>query len=154
MTIETELVTTLRLDIGTRIDVGVNQHGLHRRIAPIEGGEFDGPKLSGTVVPGGADWSVQRADRVSEHSASYVLRTHDGAFITIHNSGYLRLRYEQSHLDIRGDADKISSWYFRLTPRFEVADPRYRWLTSSIFVADARNTGSIDRSEITIFQVL
>jgi hypothetical protein len=41
------------------IDVGApHGAGVIRSIANIVGGTFKGPKLSGTVLPGGADWAT------------------------------------------------------------------------------------------------
>ena len=66
------------LDLG---DVGKGR----RRIVPISGGEFSGPVLRGTVLPGGADWQIMRSDGVAELEARYTLRTDDGALIDVRN---------------------------------------------------------------------
>jgi len=36
--------------------------GGNRRIGLVAGGTFEGPKLRGTVLPGGADWIIVRPD--------------------------------------------------------------------------------------------
>jgi len=36
-------------------DVGVSPAG-HRRFVKVTGGAFSGPRLRGTVLPGGGDW--------------------------------------------------------------------------------------------------
>ena len=56
------------LDLG---DVGKGG----RRIIPVTGGEFSGPKIRATVIPGGADWQVCGDDGVAELEARYTLRT-------------------------------------------------------------------------------
>jgi len=56
-----------------------------RRIVPIVGGEFSGPRMRGKVLPGGADWQILRNDGVSELEARYTLRTDDGALIHVRN---------------------------------------------------------------------
>jgi len=33
-----------------------------RRVAVVEGGSFEGPKLKGTVLRGGSDWILARPD--------------------------------------------------------------------------------------------
>jgi hypothetical protein len=43
-----------------------------RRIIAITGGRFVGERLSGRVLPGGADWQVIRADGVAELDARYT----------------------------------------------------------------------------------
>src|SRR5437667_11349096 len=42
-------------------DVGVTPSG-HRRFVHVTGGTFEGPRMRGTVLPGGGDWLVGRAD--------------------------------------------------------------------------------------------
>jgi hypothetical protein len=59
-----------------------------RRIIGITGGRFSGAKLSGRVLPGGADWQVIRADGVADLDARYTLETDDGALIYVRNRGY------------------------------------------------------------------
>ena len=46
-----------------------------RRIIGITGGRFSGERLSGRVLPGGADWQVIRADGVADLDARYTLET-------------------------------------------------------------------------------
>jgi hypothetical protein len=59
-----------------------------RRIIGITGGRFSGARLSGRVLPGGADWQVIRADGVADLDARYTLETDDGALIYVRNNGY------------------------------------------------------------------
>ena len=59
-----------------------------RRIIAITGGRFVGERLSGRVLPGGADWQVIRADGVAELDARYTLETGDGALIYVRNRGF------------------------------------------------------------------
>jgi hypothetical protein len=51
-------------------------------------GSFAGERLSGRVLPGGADWQVIRADGVADLDARYALETTDGALIYVRNRGY------------------------------------------------------------------
>src|SRR5665647_1538799 len=81
-----QLLYTSRIDIAPLLDVGKTPHG-HRRIINILGGAFSGPRLSGRVLPGGADWQVVRSDGIVEVSARYTLETGDGALIYISNWG-------------------------------------------------------------------
>ena len=60
-----------------------------RRIFPIVGGRVLGPRLSGTVLPVGADWSVVRPDGVTELYARYAIRTDDGDIIDVINAGLM-----------------------------------------------------------------
>src|SRR3954466_9391614 len=59
-----------------------------RRIIPITGGSFQGERLSGRVLPGGADWQIVRTDGVAQLETRYTLETGDGALIYVRNDGY------------------------------------------------------------------
>ena len=52
-------------------DLGDTPQG-RRRIIGITGGRFSGERLSGRVLPGGADWQVIRADGVADLDARYA----------------------------------------------------------------------------------
>ena len=72
------LVTDLSAKVGPPVDVGATPNGV-RRIVPILGGEVSGPRLNGTVMPGGVDYQVWRKDDVTEIHARYVIETATGA---------------------------------------------------------------------------
>ncbi|MFZ4111102.1 MAG: DUF3237 family protein, partial [Polymorphobacter sp.] len=46
---------TLEVDFAGMLSIGPVPAG-RRRIAPVTGGRFSGPRLAGSVLPGGADW--------------------------------------------------------------------------------------------------
>jgi hypothetical protein len=56
-----------------------------RRIVPINGGRFAGPRIRGRVLPGGADRQLLRRDGVKRLEALYELEAEDGAVITVLN---------------------------------------------------------------------
>src|SRR6185503_7853380 len=68
-------------------ELGDTPHG-RRRIIPITGGGFRGERLSGRVLPGGADWQLIRPDGVAQLEARYTLETADGVLIYVRNDGY------------------------------------------------------------------
>ncbi|MBN8494897.1 MAG: DUF3237 domain-containing protein [Burkholderiales bacterium] len=74
--------------IDERADLGHGPLG-ERFIVPITGGCFWGgpehPQLHGSVLPGGADRQLLRADGVKELDALYELQVHDGSVLTVHN---------------------------------------------------------------------
>jgi Protein of unknown function (DUF3237) len=72
------------VDVGERRDLGDSPLG-HRYLIDIVGGSFQGPRLQGKVLPGGADRQLWRKDGVRELDALYELQTDDGAIITVHN---------------------------------------------------------------------
>lgn len=59
--------------------------GVGKRIFPILGGTVQGPKLSGTVLAGGADWQSVAADGTAYVCARYVLQADDGTLICVTN---------------------------------------------------------------------
>jgi Protein of unknown function (DUF3237) len=57
--LRSELLFTLVGCVLPTQDVGRVPLG-QRRIVPVEGGEFDGPKLRGIILPGGSDCMLMR----------------------------------------------------------------------------------------------
>jgi hypothetical protein len=66
------------------IKIGESKHGT-RRVIPITGGTFEGPKIKGEVLPGGEDWQLVRPDGDIEFDARYLLKTDDGVIIQVIN---------------------------------------------------------------------
>ena len=122
-----------------------------RRIIGITGGRFSGERLSGRVLPGGADWQVIRADGVAELDARYTLETHDGALIYVRNRGYRHGPEEVLRRIAAGENVDPSQYYMRTTPLFETGDGRYAWLNRIVCVATgARRPAAV---ELEVFEV-
>jgi hypothetical protein len=116
-----------------------------RRIIPITGGTFRGERLSGRVLPGGADWQVIRADGVAELDARYTLETQDQALIYVRNFGYRHGPAEVIKRLAAGEAVDPLLYYMRTTPRFETGAERYQWLNRIICVATgARRAAAVE----------
>src|SRR5215470_7291519 len=49
-----------------------------RRVAVVEGGSFEGPKLKGTILKGGSDWLIIRPDGALQLDVRLTLKTNDG----------------------------------------------------------------------------
>jgi hypothetical protein len=97
-----------------------------RLIIPITGGTFEGPGdgegIKGTVVPGGWDWQLRRADGCTEVEADYFLETDDGVLINVVNKGAI--------CPGEGGARRP----VRTHPVFEPPLGKYQWLGQSAFV--------------------
>ena len=119
---------------GKMQELGMTPKGL-RRIIPILGGHFSGPEIRGEVVPGGYDWQLLRSDGVAEIEARYLLRTNDGALLTIVNTGLRHGPKEVMDRMARGEYVDPEHYYFRSVPVFETASEKYHWLTTHVFVA-------------------
>jgi hypothetical protein len=105
-----------------------------RRIIGITGGTFAGARLSGRILPGGADWQVIRADGVAYLDARYTLETTDGALIYVNNKGYRHGPRDVIERLGRGENVDPALYYMRATPWFETSSPAYAWLNRCICV--------------------
>ncbi|WP_088288280.1 DUF3237 domain-containing protein [Kineosporia sp. A_224] len=111
---------------------------------PITGGRVTG-ELSGTVLPGGGDWCLVRADGVFRVEARYLIRTDAGDLVDVHNVGYLR--------HVAGDTgDWTAMRYFQSTPVFRTASPDLQHLTSTVFVGRAH--AGPGATTVEVFEVL
>jgi hypothetical protein len=123
-----------------------------RRIIAITGGRFIGERLSGRVLPGGADWQVIRADGVAELDARYTLETADGALVYVRNHGYRHGPADVLKRLAAGENIDPARYYMRTTPLFETGDARYAWLNRIVCVASgARRPAAV---ELEVFEVL
>jgi hypothetical protein len=74
----TEFVYEAVFDLQPVMMLGQGPLG-ERRIIPISGGVFAGPRIKGKVLPGGADRQLVRTDGAHILNALYELQTDDGA---------------------------------------------------------------------------
>ena len=143
-------VFDLVVEVATPREIGEIGFG-RRRVIDILGGTVSGPRLTGRILPGGADYQIIRPGGLTELHARYTLELADGALIYVENTG---IRFgAAADLDriARGEPVDPARIYFRTTPRFESADPAHAWLGQHLFVgAGARRP---DRVELAVFQV-
>ncbi|GAA0329781.1 hypothetical protein GCM10009087_44970 [Sphingomonas oligophenolica] len=111
-----ELVT-----LAAPIPAGRTPYG-ERNIIPITGGTFQGPGITGTILPGGWDWQLRRADGCLDVKADYMLKTDDGVVINVVNRGAICGPKGGEMLPIR------------TAPVFEAPLGKYEWLAQSAFV--------------------
>jgi len=131
--IETEFLCKVEVSLEPIRDLGDTPLG-RRRIINITGGKFAGPKLSGRILPGGADWQLIRADGVAYLDARYTLETADGALIYVNNKGYRHGPKEVIERMAKGEDVDPALYYMRATPWFETSAPAYAWLNRAICV--------------------
>lgn len=84
MTLTSTSLCTIDALLGPVVDVGQTPTG-RRRVIPITGGTVSGG-LEGTVLPGGADWNLERLDGSFELWARYELRLSTGAVVSVTNT--------------------------------------------------------------------
>jgi hypothetical protein len=142
--LRSELLFTLVGRVSPPQELGMVPSG-QRRIIPVEGGEFEGPKLRGTVLPGGADWMLVRADGVVQPDVRLTLRTDDGQLIFMRYGGMRHGSPEVMERIARGEPVDPAEYYFRITPQFETGSLKYAWLNKIIAVGigDRQKTGPI-----------
>lgn len=149
MTLGLEHVTTLTIRLDDQHVIGMTPRGL-RRVSPIVSGSFDGPRLRGEVLPGGADWNLALPDGSIEFDARYTLRTHDGVVIAVFNQGIERAVMVK--LFAGEPPDMSQPMYGRTIPRFEVADGPYGWLNRSLFAAEL-NLGGPNTAVLHVYEI-
>jgi Protein of unknown function (DUF3237) len=135
--IRTSRLLTLKLAVNGLQPIGETPSG-NRRVGLVAGGTFEGPKLRGIVLPGGADWIIGRPDGVTTLDVRIVLQTDDGASIGLTYRGLRHGPAEVMEKVNSGQFVDPSQYYFRTVMNFETASPKYAWL-NKIF---AIGTGS------------
>src|SRR3984885_1367048 len=128
------LLMTLQVAVVGPQKIGAVPHGT-RVTAPIADGSFEGARLRGTVLPGGGDWTLLRGDGVLELDLRVTLKTDDGALIHMASFGLRHGPAEVLAALARGESVDPSTYYFRTTPRFETADPKYAFLNRLLAVS-------------------
>jgi hypothetical protein len=92
-----------------------------RRMVPITGGVFQGPRIKGTVLGGGADRQLVRSDGMLLLNALYELKADDGAIITVNNR-------------VTIDTQTGQSPYAFSTLEFTAPEGPHAWLNRGVFV--------------------
>lgn len=134
---ELEFCFELFVNVEVPLDLGVTTHG-HRRIVPVAGGRFEGPRLAGEILPGGADWQVIYPDGVVKMDARYTLRTAGGALVYLRNAALRSATPEVTKRMAAGELVDPSEYYFRTNPVFETSAPELQWMARSIFIGVAQ----------------
>jgi len=148
--IKTEFLFTIALEVQVFI-LGDTPYG-GRRIVRFSSGSFEGPKLKGTVFPGGAGWTLVRRDGVLEVNVRLTLETDDKQQIYMTWQGFRHGPKEIIERLNRGETVDPGSYYFRTTPYFETSSEKYGWMNRICSIATGSVKGSVRTFEV--FQVL
>src|SRR3954466_5654441 len=124
---QSRLLMSMQVVVADPKRIGAVPHGV-RVTAPIATSEFEGPRLRGRVLPGGGDWTLLRSDGVLELDLRFTLETDDGALIHMTSFGLRHGPPEVLAALARGEMLDPATYYFRTTPRFETAHPKYTFL--------------------------
>jgi hypothetical protein len=128
-----ELLYEVSIDLEDCQQIGETNRGA-RFIFPLKGGTFSGPRLSGSVVAGGADWLIARADGVGELDVRGTLRTDGGALLYVSYRGYITNLPAIIPNWPEWDRVPHDEYYFVVTPYYETCAPELAWLTQRVCV--------------------
>jgi len=131
-----ELVAHVTVELEPPQSTGHGPWGERRQVR-IVGGSFEGPRMRGAVLDGGADWQVVHANGMITIDTRYALRTDDDALIYISTRGVRVAPPDVAARLSRGDPVAPSEYYFRVVATLEAGAANYYWLNERIFVASA-----------------
>jgi hypothetical protein len=123
--LEVRPLFTMRLDVGIVQKIGGQAVA---QVGVITGGSFEGDRLSGRVLGGGSDWQTIRADDTVLLDCRLVLETADGAGIAMTYAGIRAGPPEVLTRLAKGAPVDPTEYYFRVSPLFCTAAPKYEWL--------------------------
>ena len=137
---------TVRITAGPSQKLGTVPHGT-RLIVPVTGGDFEGPRLRGKILPGGGDWLLLRADSVLELDLRITLETDDHALIYMTFQGLRHGPADAIAALGRGEVVDPTRYYFRTVPRFETSAETYAFLNRivAVGVGETRPDGAVHR---------
>jgi len=141
----------IRAELADILHLGTTPYG-DRRVINILGGRVEGARLSGRILPGGADWQIVRPDGVADLRARYTIESDGGARILVASDG---LRHGPAEVIARlahGEEVDPAFYYFRTAMRFETSDPSAAWLNR--IVALARGAREPRAVRLEVFEVL
>lgn len=141
--------------VTTPVELGTMSGGT-KRIIPITGGTFqasnaDGEAVSGTILPGGADFQTLRSATSTELLAKYAVRMSDGECVEIDNFGIRTASEEDIASLVAGEPVPSERVYFRCVPKL-AGTGAWAWLSDRIFIGSGQRYP--DRVEVDVFEVL
>jgi len=140
----------MHAEVGDILDLQPGPAG-HRRIVPVTGGRFFGERVSGVLLPPGADWQLVRADGVFELDIRTLFRTDQGEYIEMRGQALRHGPPDVMARLARGESVDPSEYYFREVMRFHTSAPRVAWLNGIFALA----TGRREKSQVImhVFEV-
>jgi hypothetical protein len=108
-----------------------------RRIVPIPGGRFAGPRLNGVILDNGADWQVVADDGATAVDTRFLQRTDGDALIYLQTRGYRHGPPEVLARLVAGAEVDPAEYFFRIHLTFETASLDHGWLNRAVAVGSA-----------------
>jgi hypothetical protein len=131
--ISKEPIFRIHAELAEILHLGPTPYG-DRRVINILGGQVEGERLSGRILPGGADWQIVRPDGVADLRARYTIEADGGARILVASDGLRHGPPEVIARLARGEPVDPALYYFRTAMRFETSDPALAWLNRIIAI--------------------
>ncbi|PWR20947.1 DUF3237 domain-containing protein [Zavarzinia compransoris] len=116
------------------------------------GGEFAGPRLKGTVLPGGTDFVTLRSDGVLDIDVRGLLKTEDGAVIDIAYKGVIDAGPDAYAGFLAGSLP--AALLVRAAPRLTAAHPDYLWLNRLQFYSIGRAVPQDLKAEFDVYALV
>lgn len=128
-----DLLARFWVDLGAPIEIGDAGFG-RRRIIPIVGGRFEGPRLNGSIRSLGADWQGVDGEGTARIDTRYLLELADGALVSIATRGYRSGPPGVLAALAAGEEVDPARYYFRILLEFETAAEPHRWLNRTLCI--------------------
>jgi hypothetical protein len=138
--LQSEFLMDLTLETQPPHATGAVAGGGGRRVVPVSGGTFEGPRLKGTVISPGGDWIRERPDGSRVLDVRILLQTDDAQTIYVSWRGI-------AYTPPPPGGELVA----RILPVFETGAPRYSWLNNVVAVGVYRGGGKI---AYRIFRIL
>lgn len=132
-----EPLMTYRAELKAPVQVGTGPFGA-RSIFEVTGGWFEGARLKGRILTGGADWLLMDPQGVGRLDVRATFETDDGAWIYLQYYGVLVMNDKVRAALSGGTGIDYGDTYFMTQPRFETGDARYAWLNEVVAVGEGR----------------
>lgn len=145
-------VMELLVELGPTEHMGKGIDG-NRINYPITGGTFVGEGMQGEIIPGGADFAIERDDKTQLVSALYRIKTDCGQIIIIDNKGIWRPSAEGKKRMANGEDPLPGQVYARTTPVFHTQPGKFSWLNDYIFFGTISDPGRKNAVLITIYKI-
>lgn len=153
---------TLRFAFEVHADVAPPERVRHGADTELDfiaviGGTVVGPRLNGTILPSGGDWTTTRVsapETTIELDARYLIRADDGTVIDVVNRGFFVADHATNDALLAGEQVPPDRYYFRTQPVFRTEGPAHSWLTHTVFVGVAYDESAHGRIRVEFFEVL
>jgi hypothetical protein len=143
---------TLTIKLQPTIELGDTPAG-KRRIFVVTGGEFEGDRIRGAIMPIiGSDLLLVRADGSAQQDVRMLLKTDDGAMVLMTYRGVRHASDEVNARIARGEPVSGADYYLRTVPFFETSSPKYAWINKIVSVGVGERRG--DAVVYEVFEIL